>query len=136
MIKLIDKLNGVKLEIGGHVVSFSVREFSTINGERQLIDYHHIKRRRQKYFRTTEEFYNEYKEIKPNKNEIDEMFESLGYTDTELDDVVRNREKVTEILGVSEVYLNQLAYKALEEYVSKVVTLEIEELKWYEMRFD
>lgn len=62
------------------------------------------------------------------------MFESLGYTDTELDDVVRNREKVTEILGVSEVYLNQLAYKAIEEYVSKVVTLEIEELKWYEMR--
>lgn len=41
----------------------------------------------------------------------------------------RNREKVTEILGVSEVYLNQLAYKAIEEYVSKVVTLEIKELK-------
>lgn len=136
MIKLIDKLNGVKLEIGGHVVSFSVREFNTINGERQLIDYHHIKRRRQRYFRTTEEFYNEYKEIKPDKNEIDEMFESLGYTDTELDDVIRNQEKVTEILGVSEGYLNQLAYKAIEEYVSKVVTLEIEELKWYEMRFD
>ncbi|AJA42143.1 hypothetical protein [Staphylococcus phage phiIPLA-RODI] len=134
MIKLIDKLNGVKLEIGGHVVSFSVREFNTINGERQLIDYHHIKRCRQRYFRTTEEFYNEYKEIKPDKNEIDEMFESLGYTDTELDDVVRNQEKVTEILGVSEQYLNQLAYKAIEEYVSKVVTLEIEELKWYEMR--
>lgn len=129
MIKLIDKLNGVKLEIGGHVVSFSVREFNTINGERQLIDYHHIKRRRQKYFRTTEEFYNEYKEIKPDKNEIDEMFESLGYTDTELDDVVRNQEKVTEILGVSEDYLNQLSYKAIEDYVSKVVTLEIEELK-------
>ncbi|WOZ17626.1 hypothetical protein [Staphylococcus phage vB_SauM-T-SE-E1] len=136
MIKLIDKLNGVKLEIGGHVVSFSVREFNTINGERQLIDYHHIKRRRQRYFRTTEEFYNEYKEIKPDKNEIDEMFESLGYTDTEVDDVVRNQEKVTEILGVSEAYLNQLAYKAIEDYVSKVVTLEIEELKWYEMRFD
>lgn len=131
---IIDKLNGVKLEIGGHIVSFSVRKFGTINRERQLIDYHHIKRRRQRYFRTTEEFYNEYKEIKPDKNEIDEMFESLGYTDTELDDVVRNREKVTEILGVSEVYLNQLAYKAIEEYVNKVVTLEIEELKWYEMR--
>ncbi|AII27027.1 hypothetical protein OZ71_gp187 [Staphylococcus phage MCE-2014] len=126
---IIDKLNGVKLEIGGHVVSFSVIKFDTINGERQLIDYHHIKRGRQKYFRTTEEFYNEYKEIKPDKNEIDEMFESLGYVDTELDDVVRNLEKVTEILGVSEQYLNQLAYKAIEEHVDKVVTLEIEELK-------
>ncbi|QVD58169.1 hypothetical protein BT3_208 [Staphylococcus phage BT3] len=131
---IIDKLNGVKLEIGGHTVSFSVRKFNTINGERQLIDYHHIKRYRQKYFRTTEEFYNEYKEIKPDKNEIDEMFESLGYVDTELDDVVRNQEKVTEILGVSERYLNQLAYKAIEEHVDKVVTLEIEDLKWYEMR--
>ncbi|WBF04098.1 hypothetical protein VL14_ORF153 [Staphylococcus phage vB_SauM_VL14] len=126
---IINKLNGVKLEIGGHVVSFSVRKFDTINGERQLIDYHHIKRHRQKYFRTTEEFYNEYKEIKPDKNEIDEMFESLGYVDTELDDVVRNLEKVTEILGVSEQYLNQLAYKAIEEYVDKIVTLEIKELK-------
>ncbi|AAX92192.1 hypothetical protein QCF18_10150 [Staphylococcus aureus] len=126
---IIDKLNGVKLEIGGHVVSFSVRKFNTINGERQLIDYHHIKRNRQQYFRTTEEFYNEYKEIKPDKNEIDEMFESLGYVDTELDDVVRNQEKVTEILGVSEQYLNQLSYKAIEEYVDKVVTLEIKELK-------
>lgn len=126
---IINKLNGVKLEIGGHVVSFSVRKFDTINGERQLIDYHHIKRHRQKYFRTTEEFYNEYKEIKPDKNEIDEMFESLGYVDTELNDVVRNLEKVTEILGVSEQYLNQLSYKAIEEYVDKVVTLEIKELK-------
>ncbi|WLY87005.1 hypothetical protein 357Saur119PP_00022 [Staphylococcus phage 357Saur119PP] len=62
------------------------------------------------------------------------MFESLGYVDTELDDVVRNQEKVTEILGVSERYLNQLAYKAIEEHVDKVVTLEIEDLKWYEMR--
>ncbi|UYD72238.1 hypothetical protein [Staphylococcus phage LJT-1] len=131
---IIDKLNGVKLEIGGHVVSFSVRKFNTINGERQLIDYHHIKRNRQKYFRTTEEFYNEYKEIKPDKNEIDEMFESLGYVDTELDDVVRNQEKVIEILGVSEQYLNQLAYKAIEEHVDRVVTFEIEELKGYEMR--
>ncbi len=126
---IIDKLNGVKLEIGGHTVSFSVRRFGTINGKRQLIDYHHIKRRRQRYFRTTEEFYNEYKEIKPDKNEIDEMFESLGYVDTELDDVVRNQEKVTEILGVSEQYLNQLAYKAIEEYVDKVVMFEIKELK-------
>lgn len=126
---IIDKLNGVKLEIGGHIVSFSVRRFGTINGKKQLIDYHHIKRHRQRYFRTTEEFYNEYKEIKPDKNEIDEMFESLGYVDTELDDVVRNQEKVTEILGVSEQYLNQLAYKAIEEYVDKVVRLEIKELK-------
>ncbi|WPF67390.1 hypothetical protein [Staphylococcus phage vB_SauM-V1SA12] len=126
---IIDKLNGVKLEIGGHVVSFSIRKFKTINGERQLLDYHHIKRRKQKYFRTTEEFYNEYKEIKPDKNEIDEMFESLGYVDTELEDVVRNQEKVTEILGVSEQYLNQLSYKAIEEYVEKIVILEIKELK-------
>lgn len=126
---IIDKLNGVKLEIGGYIVSFSVRKFGTINAERQLIDYHHIKRHRQRYFRTTEEFYNEYKEIKPDKNEIDEMFESLGYVDTELDDVVRNQEKVTEILGVSEQYLNQLSYKAIEEYVDKVVRLEIKELK-------
>ncbi|ARM69045.1 hypothetical protein CF75_gp184 [Staphylococcus phage phiSA12] len=126
---IIDKLNGVKLEIGGHVVSFSVSKFKTINGERQLLDYHHIKRRKQKYFRTTEEFYNEYKEIKPDKNEIDEMFESLGYVDTKLEDVVRNQEKVTEILGVSEQYLNQLSYKAIEEYVDKIVTLEIKELK-------
>ncbi len=126
---IIDKLNGVKLEIGGYIVSFSVRKFGTINEERQLIDYHHIKRHRQKYFRTTEAFYNEYKEIKPDKNEIDEMFESLGYVDTELDDVIRNQEKVTEILGVSEQYLNQLAYKAIEEYVDKVVMFEIKELK-------
>ncbi|AFV50815.1 hypothetical protein F867_gp043 [Staphylococcus phage JD007] len=126
---IIDKLNGVKLEIGGHVVSFSVSKFKTINGERQLLDYHHIKRRKQKYFRTTEEFYNEYKEIKPDKNEIDEMFESLGYVDTKLEDVVRNQEKVTEILGVSGQYLNQLSYKAIEEYVDKIVTLEIKELK-------
>lgn len=126
---IIDKLNGVRLEISGYTVSFSVRKFGTINGERQLIDYHHIKRNRQGYFRTTEEFYNEYKEIKPDKNEVDEMFESLGYVDTELDDVVRNQEKVTEILGVSEPYLNQLAYKAIEEYVDKVVRLEIKELK-------
>ncbi|BBC69646.1 hypothetical protein phiSA039_0187 [Staphylococcus phage phiSA039] len=126
---IIDKLNGVKLEIGGHVVSFSVSKFKTINGERQLLDYHHIKRRKQRYFRTTEEFYNEYKEIKPDKNEIDEMFESLGYVDTKLEDVVRNQEKVTEILGVSEQYLNQLSYKAIEEYVDKIVTLEIKELK-------
>lgn len=126
---IIDKLNGVRLEISGYTVSFSVRKFGTINAERQLIDYHHIKRHRQRYFRTTEEFYNEYKEIKPDKNEIDEMFESLGYVDTELDDVVRNQEKVTEILGVSEPYLNQLAYKAIEAYVDKVVRLEIKELK-------
>ncbi|QKV30751.1 hypothetical protein [Staphylococcus phage ESa1] len=126
---IIDKLNGVKLEIGGHVVSFSVSKFKTINGRRQLLDYHHIKRRKQRYFRTTEEFYNEYKEIKPDKNEIDEMFESLGYVDTKLEDVVRNQEKVTEILGVSEQYLNQLSYKAIEEYVDKIVTLEIKELK-------
>ncbi|AVX47565.1 hypothetical protein C5023_000211 [Staphylococcus phage vB_SauM_0414_108] len=126
---IIDKLNGVKLEIGGHVVSFSVSKFKTINGERQLLDYHHIKRRKQKYFRTTEEFYNEYKEIKPDKNEIDEMLESLGYVDTKLEDVVRNQEKVTEILGVSEQYLKQLSYKAIEEYVEKIVTLEIKELK-------
>ncbi|UXE02727.1 hypothetical protein Biyabedamokiny2_00157 [Staphylococcus phage Biyabeda-mokiny_2] len=126
---IIDKLNGVKLEIGGHVVSFSVSKFKTINGERRLLDYHHIKRRKQRYFRTTEEFYNEYKEIKPDKNEIDEMFESLGYVDTKLEDVVRNQEKVTEILGVSEQYLNQLSYKAIEEYVDKIVILEIKELK-------
>ncbi|QKE56259.1 hypothetical protein METROID_210 [Staphylococcus phage Metroid] len=126
---IIDKLNGVKLEIGGHVVSFSVSKFKTINGERQLLDYHHIKRRKQKYFRTTEEFYNEYKEIKPDKNEIDDMFESLGYVDTKLEDVVRNQEKVTEILGVSEQYLNQLSYEAIGEYVDKIVTLEIKELK-------
>ncbi|AAO47562.1 hypothetical protein [Staphylococcus phage 812] len=126
---IIDKLNGVKLEIGGHVVSFSVSKFKTINGERQLLDYHHIKRGKQRYFRTTEEFYNEYKEIKPDKNEIDEMFESLGYVNTELEDVVRNQEKVTEILGVSEQYLNQLSYKAIEEYVEKIVILEIKELK-------
>ncbi|UXE02437.1 hypothetical protein vBSAP01_215 [Staphylococcus phage vB_SAP01] len=126
---IIDKLNGVKLEIGGHVVSFSVSKFKTINGERRLLDYHHIKRRKQRYFRTTEEFYNEYKEIKPDKNEIDEMFESLGYVDTKLEDVVRNQEKVIEILGVSEQYLNQLSCKAIEEYVDKIVTLEIKELK-------
>lgn len=38
-----------------------------------IFDYHRIKRRKQKYFRTIEEFYNEYKETKPNKNEIDEV---------------------------------------------------------------
>lgn len=47
----MENLRNIQIEIGGYVLSVSVENFNTINGKRKLVDYHHIKTKRQKNFR-------------------------------------------------------------------------------------
>lgn len=125
----MENLKNMKIEIGGYVLSVSIENFNTINGKRKLVDYHHIKTKRQKNFRNTKEFYNEFKKIKVTKNKFDELHEWVSiYEDTTLEDVVNNKEMVLEILGFEESSLLAYTKKLLKEYMESQVEDELNEL--------
>uniref|UniRef100_A0AAU8GRM5 Phage protein n=1 Tax=Mammaliicoccus phage MSShimriz1 TaxID=3230127 RepID=A0AAU8GRM5_9VIRU len=123
------EFESMQIEIGGYILSVSIEEFNTINGKRKLVDYHHIKTKRQKNFRKTKEFYNEFKKIKVSKNKFDELHEWVGiYKDATLEDVVNNKEMVLEILGLEEHSLLVYTKKAIKEYMEAQVENELNEL--------
>ncbi|XWX32608.1 hypothetical protein LCFBJUUZ_CDS0149 [Staphylococcus phage PG-2021_76] len=123
------EFESMQIEIGGYILSVSIEEFNTINGKRKLVDYHHIKTKRQKNFRKTKEFYNEFKKIKVSKNKFDELHEWVGiYEDATLEDVVNNKEMVLEILGLEEHSLLVYTKKAIKEYMEAQVENELNEL--------
>lgn len=125
----MENLKNMKIEIGGYILSVSIENFNTINGKRKLVDYHHIKTKRQKNFRNTKEFYNEFKKIKVAKNKFDELHEWVSiYEDTTLEDVVNNKEMVLEILGFEESSLLAYTKKLLKEYMESQVENELNEL--------
>lgn len=126
----MENLKNMEIELGGYILSVSIRYFNTINGKRKLFDYHHIKTKRQKNFRETKEFYNEFKKIKNDKNKFDKL---LGwratYVDKTLDEVVNNKEMVLEILGMEESSLLSYTKKGLKEYIETQVEKELNELE-------
>lgn len=125
----MENLENIKFEIGGYVLSVNIENFNTINGKRKLVDYHHIKTKRQKNFRKTKIFYNELKKIKADKNKFDELHEWVSmYTDTTLEDVVNNKEMVLEILGLEEHSLLAHTKTAIKEYVETQIENELNEL--------
>lgn len=125
----MEDLRNMQIEIGGYVLSVSIENYNTINGKRKTVDYHHIKTKRQKYFRKTKEFYNEFKKIKVDKNKFDELHEWVSmYTDTTLEDVVNNKEMVLEILGLEENSLLVYTKKAIKDYMESQIENELNEL--------
>lgn len=125
----MEDLRNMQIEIGGYVLSVSIENFNTINGKRKIVDYHHIKTKRQKYFRKTKEFYNEFKKIKVDKNKFDELHEWVSiYTDTTLEEVVNNKEMVLEILGLEEHSLLIYTKKAIKDYMESQIENELNEL--------
>ncbi|ANT44844.1 hypothetical protein HOR18_gp181 [Staphylococcus phage vB_SscM-1] len=125
----MENLRNMQIEIGGYVLSVSIEHFNTINGKRKLVDYHHIKTKRQKNFRKTKEFYNEFKKIKVNRNKFDELHEWVSiYDDATLEDVVNNKEMVLEILGLEEHSLLVYTKKAIKECIEARVEEELNEL--------
>ncbi|QSN68464.1 hypothetical protein JTZ62_04730 [Mammaliicoccus sciuri] len=126
----MENLRNIQIEIGGYVLSVSVENFNTIMGKRKIVDYHHIKTKRQKYFRKTKEFYNEFKNIKVDKNKFDELHEwAAVYTDAKLEDVVNNKEMVLEILGFEENSLLIYTKEAIKDYMESQIENELNELE-------
>lgn len=126
----MENLRNIKIEIGGYVLSASIENFNTTNGKRKLVDYHHIKTKRQKNFRRTKEFYNEFKKIKVNKNKFDELHEWVSiYNDVTLEDVINNKEMVLEISGLEEHSLLVYTKTAIKEYMKAQVEKELDELE-------
>lgn len=125
----MENLRNIQIEIGGYVLSVSIENFNTINGKRKLVDYHHIKTKRQKNFRKTKEFYNEFKKIKVDKNKFDELHEWVSiYDDATLEDVVNNKEMVLEILGLEEHSLLIYTKTAIKEYIFTHLEKEVNEI--------
>ncbi|QYG30042.1 hypothetical protein K0O13_08000 [Mammaliicoccus sciuri] len=125
----MENLRNIQIEIGGYVLSVSVENFNTIIGKLKLVDYHHIKTKRQKNFRKTKKFYNEFKNIKVDKNKFDELHEwAVVYTDAKSEAVVSNKEMVLEILGLEEHSLLVYTKKAIKEYMESQIENELNEL--------
>ncbi|QYC50880.1 hypothetical protein [Mammaliicoccus phage vB_MscM-PMS3] len=125
----MENLKNMKIEIGGYVLLVSIKNLNTIIGKLKLIDYHHIKTKRQKNFRKTKEFYNEFKNIKVDKNKLDELHEwAVVYTDAKSEAVVSNKKMVLEILGLEEHSLLVYTKKAIKECIEARVEEELNEL--------
>lgn len=124
----LEKFNGIKVEMGGYILSLNIENFNTINGNRTLVDIHHIKTKRQKYFRKTEEFYNEFNNMKVKNNVYDQWSGILSSSNTTLEEVANNKRMVLEILDIEDCLLLEYTKKSIKEYVVKQVEEELDQL--------
>ncbi|MEJ7218422.1 hypothetical protein [Staphylococcus gallinarum] len=130
---VIDIYDGYKATINGYTISFSIKQFYL--NEEYYINIHHIKTKRQKYFRKTEEFYKEFslgKKVK--KNQVDRLLEIAGLhvgmsRDKQIEQFNDRKVMVMEITKVNENGLIEVITNCILDTMDKVAKREAAKVK-------